>query len=259
MDPWLEHPAIWPDVHNSLIAAIRDALTPRLAPKYYVGVEERTYVIAPADPEEEGLARPDLTIAEIPARTAPGAPSGLGVAVAEGVGTRILPVVLPQKEPITEWFLEVHLAGGRRRLVTVLELLSPSNKSNRTGRRAYLRKRERVLQSRTHRVEIDLLRKGRPMPLARPVNSPYRVLVSRGESRPRATLYTFGVRDPVPPVPIPLLPDDPEPELDLGPVLHALYDRARYDLRLDYGTSPVPPLSEADAAWAAEILTSAHR
>ena len=75
---------------------------------------------------------------------------------------------------------------------------------------------------------------------------------SRGDA-PRAKLYTFNVRQPIPAIPIPLLPEDAEPELDLGAVLHALYDRARFDLRLNYAKPPVPPLSEADAAWARSI------
>jgi hypothetical protein len=44
MDPYLEHPALWPDVHNSLIAEMRRDLAPRVRPKYYVGIEERTYL-----------------------------------------------------------------------------------------------------------------------------------------------------------------------------------------------------------------------
>ena len=50
MDPWLEHPAIWPDVHNRLITAIADDLAPRLAPKYFVGVEQRVYLWCPGSP-----------------------------------------------------------------------------------------------------------------------------------------------------------------------------------------------------------------
>ncbi len=49
MDPWLEHPIIWPDVHNSLIVALRDAIAPPLRPRYYVSIEERTYLIEPSD------------------------------------------------------------------------------------------------------------------------------------------------------------------------------------------------------------------
>ena len=39
MDPWLESPSLWPDVHNRLIAAISDALTPLVAPRYYIALE----------------------------------------------------------------------------------------------------------------------------------------------------------------------------------------------------------------------------
>ena len=96
----------------------------------------------------------------------------------------------------------------------------------------------------TSLVEIDLLRGGKPMPLSTrdPVESDYRILISRGKSRPRAKLYAFGVRQPIPAIPIPLLPKDPEPSLDLNAVLHGLYERARFDLVLDYAYPPVPPL-----------------
>ncbi len=44
MDPWLEHPARWLGVHNSLITAIADEIVPKVAPRYYVDVEQHTYV-----------------------------------------------------------------------------------------------------------------------------------------------------------------------------------------------------------------------
>ncbi len=93
-----------------------------------------------------------------------------------------------------------------------------------------------------------------PVTTRHPVASDYRILVSRGASRPRAKLYAFGVRHPIPPVPIPLLPKDPEPTLDLNSVLHALYTRARFDLVLDYAKPPVPPLGEEDATWARGVV-----
>jgi hypothetical protein len=107
----------------------------------------------------------------------------------------------------------------------------------------------------TNLVEIDLLRAGEPMPLRRKTpRTDYQILVSRGSSRPRAKLSTFNVRQPIPTIPIPLLPEDGEPELDLGAVLHALYDRARFDLRLNYAKPPVPPLNDADSDWARAIV-----
>jgi hypothetical protein len=172
-----------------------------------------------------------------------------------GVGVVELDVEVPVEVQVEEWYLEVR-AVKTGRLVTVIEVLSPTNKAAGDGRKEYLRKRKRILKTRTSLVEIDLLRGGRPMPVmsGQPVEGAYRILVSRGASRPRAKLYAFGVRQPIPPIPIPLLPKDPEPSLDLNAVLHALYERARFDLRLDYTKPPVPSLGEEDADWARGIL-----
>jgi hypothetical protein len=247
MDPWLEHPAIWPDVHNRLITAIADDLAPRLAPKYYVGVEQRVYATAG---ELIFVGRPDLTV---------GRPGAVEVAfepadAAGDAAVGVLDVEVSIDEALEEWFLEIRdVQTGT--LVTALEILSPANKLHAKGREVYLEKRAEVLRARTNFVEIDLLRAGEPMPLRRrPVLTPYRVLVSRRATRPRAKLFVFNVRQPIPPIPIPLLPGDVEPELDLGAILHALYDRARFDLRLDYGKPPIPPLGEGDAEWARTIV-----
>ena len=104
---------------------------------------------------------------------------------------------------------------------------------------------------------MDLLRAGEPMPVVGPpVVCDYRMLVSRGSRRPRAQLYAWGLRQPIPAFMLPLLKGDLEPAIDLGAVLHALYDRARFDLRLDYTQPPVPPLGEDDTAWARSLLAS---
>ncbi len=116
MDPYLEHPSLWPGVHNSLIAAIRDDLASRLAPRYYVGLERRAYLLKPDD--IVFIGRPDIAF-------------------------------------------------------------------------------------------------------------------------------------------IPLLPGDEEPRLNLGQVLHDLYQRARFDLRLNYQKPAVPPINDSDADWALEQLSKA--
>ncbi len=170
-----------------------------------------------------------------------------------------LDVEVPIQDRVEEWYLEIRIAETGK-LVTVIEVLSPTNKSAGPGRRKYLRKRTKNLDSRTSLVEIDLLRGGKRMPLSSPetVEGDYRILVSSGRIRLRAELYVFDVRQPIPAIPIPLLAKDPEPSLDLNAVLHALYERARFDLVLDYSKSPTPPLREKDAAWAREFVSGAR-
>lgn len=245
MDPYLEHPSLWPDVHNSLIAAIRDSLSPRLAPRYYIGLERRIYQFKPDD--VAFIGRPDLSIiAHQPA------PKPAALPLAE-IG--VLEVEVPLVEEVSENFLEVREVHTGQ-LVTILDLLSPANKLHEAGRRLYQQKREHIFSTQTNLVEVDLLRAGRPMPLERAsrVQSDYRILVSRAWQRPRAQLYYFGLRQPIPVFSLPLLRQEEPVEVDLGAILHDLYQRARFDLRLDYSQPPVPPLSEADTAWAGELL-----
>jgi hypothetical protein len=115
-----------------------------------------------------------------------------------------------------------------------------------------------ALEEWVHVTEPDqrtFVRSGEPMPLMDDGRaSAYRILVSRGERRPNATLYLFGVRQPIPTFPLPLKPGDQEPLVDMGQILHDLYDQASYDLRLDYTGDPDPPLTSADAAWAEQLL-----
>lgn len=246
MDPYLEHPALWPDVHNSLITAMRDALAPVVAPRYYIGVESRTYLLKPDD--LVFIGRPDLSV--IPSQE-PHQLSSRPLADLD-----VLEVDVPMSDEVEETFLEVHdVKTGK--LVTGVEVLSPINKQGK-GRQDYEEKRQDYFRTRTNLVEIDLLRAGEPMPvIGKPIRSDYRILVSRGSRRPHAQLYAFNLRHPIPQFPLPLLPGDVEPLVNLNDILHSLYERARFDLRLDYTQPPVPPLSDENAAWAHELLKNA--
>jgi hypothetical protein len=246
MDPWLESPALWPDVHNRLIAAISDALTPLVAPRYYVALERRTYLFQPDDLVLVG--RPDISAVS---RSPPVA------AQPEEGAVGILDVEVLLSDEVGESYLEVRETEGET-LVTVLELLSPANKLHSRGRVDYERRRTHILQSLTSLVEVDLLHAGQPMFTSpRGPRSDYRVLVSRGWTRPKGRLYTFGLRDAIPVVPIPLAKGENEPELRLSEVLHALYERARFDLRLHYDRPAEPPLAEAEASWARGLVAGA--
>lgn len=111
------------------------------------------------------------------------------------------------------------------------------------------------MSSSTHLVEVDLLRAWEPMPMfANGIQSYYRILVSRGDCRPTADLYAFNLQQVIPLFPLPLRSGDSEPIIDLQALLNGIYDRAAYDLKLDYSTEPVPPLLETEAAWADGLL-----
>jgi hypothetical protein len=105
-----------------------------------------------------------------------------------------------------EVFLEIRLAEPEKRLVTGIEVLSPSNKRPKTkGWRLYNRKRQAFLAGKAHFVEIDLLRRGRRMPMANSCpESPYYHLVSREQDAPYCKVWPAHFMHPLPTIPIPL-------------------------------------------------------
>ncbi|MGL5064447.1 MAG: DUF4058 family protein [Microcoleus sp.] len=248
MNPYLEVAELWRSVHNRLIVAIADVLTPQLLPKYLVDIEQRIYQISGEDALLIGI--PDVTIQRSPAATI-ATDSNIAVAAPP---SQSLKVRIPVPVELTESYLQV-IETTTKQVVTVIEVLSPTNKRPGKGREMYEAKRENIFASRTHLVEIDLLRSYQPMPvLGNDIEASYRILVSRGNRRPIADLYVFNLPDPIPAFPLPLRGEDVEPIVDLQALLNAVYDRAAYDFRIDYTAQPVPPLSESDVVWADALL-----
>ncbi len=257
MDPYLEHPALWPDVHNSLIAAIREYVAPRIAPKYYVALESRTFAIS--DDTLAFIGRPDVAVVkEAVAAYETETPPVLQQADVEPSDPPAtdephpdtVTVQVPMPIEVSEHYLSV-VEVDSHDVVTVLELLSPTNKRPGEGRERYLEKRRDILGSRTNLVEIDLLRDGVRMDLlGQAPESDYSILVSRAWQRPNAKLLPFGLRQAIPKFPLPLRRDDEEPSVALNSIVHSLYERARFDLRINYENPPVPPLSRDEAKWA---------
>lgn len=251
MDPYLERAGVWEEVHTRFIVAIADALGPLVRPKYRVGVEQRTYLAVMTPDEYALVGKPDILVTMPPHHTLPIQETTTSVDILPKIA------VLPMPEEITEHYLVVHDVATTE-VITVIELLSPTNKLTRDGRMQYERKRLQVLGSATHLIEIDLLRAGTPFPFKvqdGEAQSDYRIIVSRAPDRPQAEVYLFTIRDPIPTIAVPLQPGDAAPHLALNPLLHDVYDRAGYDLTIDYQQSPPPPqMREPDLQWVKCLL-----
>ncbi len=247
MNPYLEHPNIWPSIHNRLIVAIADALAPQILPKYFVDIERRVYQANGEDSLLVGI--PDLVVQQ---RLRNQTNSNVAVAAPPVTPRRVrMPIPLEFRES----YLEVREIATKQ-VVTVIEVLSPTNKRAGQGREIYEEKRSSVLGSRTHLVEIDLLQAGKPMPvLDCDIEANYRIVISRGDERPMADLYLFNLTDAIPSFPLPLRRGDVEPIVDLHRLINSIYARAGYDYVIDYNNSEtVPQLSESEANWADGLL-----
>ncbi|NEQ09409.1 MULTISPECIES: DUF4058 family protein [unclassified Moorena] len=249
MNPYLEHPEVWPGIHLLLIGELAKFLSPQLRPKYRVGVEVRMYETIGEQSLLVGI--PDLTVKGSQVTTKQ---LITNVAVAQAP-TQPQTVQVPVPETIKQGYLEVREVATKE-VVTAIEILSPINKRSGEGRKQYESKRNKVLGSFTHLVEIDLLRKGQPMPVYHSnIETHYRILVSRGDRRPQADLYGFNLPAPIPSFPLPLKSGDTEPLVDLQLLLNNIYDQASYDLLIDYNQEPLPQLSEEDRVWVNTWLT----
>jgi hypothetical protein len=169
-------------------------------------------------------------------------------------------VELPKPVEIRERYLQIRHATSHE-VVTLIEILSPTNKRSGRGREDYEKKRFRIAGTTTNLVEIDLLRAGEPFPVlhqgvlvGRAAEGDYRILVSRGARGHVADLYLVSIREPLPSIAVPLRPEDEEPLVDLQSVLESVYDGGGFDALLDYYQEPVTPLSDEDAAWADQLL-----
>jgi Protein of unknown function (DUF4058) len=193
MNPYLEQDAFWQDFHLEFLPAIRGRLVAQVRPKYIVMLDEHLYVQELPPEPRRLVGRADVSLAMPPQPMSD-----------EAVGTRTLEapaqVHIPAQEVRRVPFMEVRDRLGRE-LITVLELLSPANKRGGADREQYVAKREQLLQSAAHFVEIDLLRGGRPMPVESRPKCDYSVLVSRAEARPWAGFWPIRLRQRLPIIP----------------------------------------------------------
>ena len=149
MDPYLE--AHWGDVHSSLVIYARNELQKVLPGDLRARVEQRVVVTGLSRPRS---LYPDVRVIETQRKSHRPASGLTGNAIAEPV------VIELPDEAETQTFVEIRQVSPEARLVTVLEVLSPSNKKAGDAQEQYLRKQLEFLQAGITLVEIDLLREG---------------------------------------------------------------------------------------------------
>ncbi len=158
MDPYLESPVIWPDVHHGWISEIQATLNPALRPRYVARVELRVYISDDDDDPGRQALVPDVRVERSPGRKGAKKPKK------EPALAATEPLIIPtlMDEEIEEAFLKIiHVESEE--LVTLIEVLSPTNKIRGSrGRASFMSKRHEIMNSEVHWVEIDLLRAGVP-------------------------------------------------------------------------------------------------
>jgi hypothetical protein len=259
MDPFIEVSDLWGDFHDLLIADLHRNLAGKVPEQYIVRLNSRSYL---AIDEEDAHMRPDVSVKRRNrARSA-------GVSPTEGTqrartSTLSVPVIMsaPLEIEDRETFVEIYDLRQDRQLVTGIEILSPSNKRYRSsGWDEYLRKRRAFMNGAANFVEIDLLRGGRRMPMRGTwPNSPYYVLLSRKDRAPRCEVWPAYSLLPLPRVPVPLSYGDADIEVDLQPMVDAIFERSRYYFDIDYRNSRSLALTAEEKNVLSKLTTRKSR
>jgi hypothetical protein len=214
MNPYLEHDDVWHDFHCHFSVRCSEAIVSQVQPAFIVRLGQHVYLHEiPYELRQPGLAAVDIE---------------------------------------RESFIEIRDRVSQD-LVTIVDILSHPNKRPGPHREGHLAARKGLLSGPVHLVELDLLREQPRFPLGNLPYCEYYGLVNRSHKRPNAEIWPIRLREPLPVIPIPLRPGEPDARLDLQAVLHHVYDGAGYEHYI-YDTDPQPPLSPDDAAWARQFV-----
>jgi hypothetical protein len=262
MDPYLE--PHWRDFHGAVVPYLRDAVDDALPEALVSRVVERIAIeIDDGSNRYHRQPRPDVRVFE-PSSTIRFVDEGPDE-TEDGSVAVLAPVVLDLgTEPSTELFIQI-IDPSTDRLVTVVELLSKSNKTPGPGLYEYVAKREELLSAGVNFVEIDLVRSGEWERLLRPhvitddIRTPFRYTYRKGNDPTRVGLHPVKLDHPLPPVKIPLRPHDPIATVEIQPLVDRAYAKGRYFKTLDYSKDCMPPLEGADATLAEQLLRAAGK
>jgi hypothetical protein len=258
MDPFLETNPIFQELHTQMLAEMQALLQPQLRPKYVARLERHLSEGSVWDAASTiSLERkePDVTI--VRHAGARNHVSSLAV-LARPTASLSEDLAADELELRKQRRIVIYVQDRPRLAVTGIELLSPGNKQpGAVARERYLEKRASALHGGLHWVEIDLLRGGlRPdIPVSIPSQADYVSYVAQATPTGwNHLVYAWGLREPLPALPIPLLGKD-QVQLDLGGCFSVAYDRIAADDEVDYRSDPPPPsLSKSNLAWIGQVL-----
>jgi hypothetical protein len=256
MDPFIEGCGLWEDFHAALVAEIKNALSLAVPERYVVRFGERSYVVlVDTEGKKTHPFLPDVRINSPGLESASGTGTLLADPATESEPVPMRPFI---QEPFRESFVEILETDPDVRLVTSIEVLSPSNKrAGSPGWELYQRKRQGIFLGGVNLVEIDLLRGGQKMPMNDPwPDSPYTYLVHRSGIVPRCQAWRAHFRRSLPQLAVPLSHPDPDVALSVQPMVDRIYARSRYERSIDYTRPLSPPLSPVDVAWLEEQIRS---
>jgi hypothetical protein len=160
------------------------------------------------------------------------------------------------REEHHEDYIEIRQRGDGR-LVTLVDLVSPANKTSQQGRAAYLDKRREGRSANANLVEVDLILQGQPTLEYSRDGLPewdYAVTVTRSTQPERYEIYTATLQRRLPRFRLPLAPDDRDTVLDLHTAFTRCYDQGGFASKIDYSRDPVTTLSDDDRRWLNEVL-----
>jgi hypothetical protein len=240
---------MWGDFHGTMLVAMRADLNAQLPEGYAASIE--LYVWADDVDQRRGSEsrEPDVHVRK----------EGSTEERAAVTATMAAPstIVLPRLTRKKRKYLKV-VDIRARQVVTVVELLSPSNKKSGDDRERYLEKRNEYLANNLSFVEIDLLRGGRRPPLGRecPEMSDFYAMVCRPWEFPQAGFWTFGLRDALPDIPVPVTQELGDTPLHLRSCVDRAYDEGRYSEGLPYDEALKPRPRNQDRDWIRTVLTN---
>lgn len=252
MDPYLEQ--AWRDVHQKLCVYACDDLQSQILDAGLVArVDERLVVEQPDEEEYRGIF-PDVRVSQRQPVAPRRAGSGSGVTLAEPITVDL------NNELHEESFIQIIDARSGGRVITVIEVVSITNKIPGPGRRQYRRKQVELRKATVSLVEIDLLRGGKHVTqiprwkISRKNRTPYSAVVHRAWNGSKYHYYRIPLREPLPTIAIPLRRDDADATLNLQSLIDRVYQNGAYAMDLDYARPPIPPLEPEDMEWASQVL-----